>query len=202
MSAPTPTTSLARPEEVAPDQESALEPAKPAVGNGSVPFVAQLLAVLVIALGVVVGQHALVRWGWVGGPSWTRSTLSTLDKVQHDELQVLLTGILAIVLGVVLLLTALRRRPRRGLQVAARTGVDLRERDLARMSEALLSGAGAVTGARVRATRRVVRVRAASGASTEQNDAVRDDVQQRLEPLLSGLARRPRLKVTVQNRSQ
>ena len=202
MSAPAPATSLVRPGEVTPDQDAALEPAKPAVGNGSVPFVAQILALLLVVLGVVVGQHALVAWGWVGGPSWTRSTLSTLDDVQHDELQVLLTAVLAVVLGVVLLLTALRRRPRRGLQVAAHTGVDLRTRDLARMAQALLSGAGAVTGARVHATRRVVRVRAASGATAEQNDAVRDDVQQRLEPLLSGLARRPRLKVTIENRSQ
>lgn len=199
---PDATTELTRPEEVAPDEAAALSPAKPAVGNGSVPFVAQLLALLLVVLGVVVGQHALVRWGWVSGGSWTDSVVSYLDGVQHGSVWVLVIGVVAIVLGVVLLLTALRRRPRRGLQVAARTGVDLRAHDLSRMAEALLGGAGAVTDARVRATRRKVRVRATSGATDDLRAEVADDVRERLEPLLGGLARRPRLKVTVTDRSQ
>lgn len=193
---------LARPDEVVADGDAALSPAKPAVGTGATPLVAQLLALGLVVLGAVGVQEALVRWGWVTTRSWTSAVVDAGDGVEHSNVLVLVVGVVAVLLGLLLLVTALRRRPRRGVQVSATTNVDLRTRDLATMSRLLLSGPGAVTDPRVDAKRRTLKVRAVSGADDDQTGAVRDDVRERLQPLLSSLERPPRLKVTVKKRSE
>lgn len=195
------TGELAKPEAVEADQEAALAPAKPAVGTGATPLVAQLLALAIVVLGAVGIEEALVRWGWISTSSWTSAVVDAGDGIDHGNALVLVVGIVAILLGLLLLVVALRRRPRRGLQVAANTNVDLRSRDLETMSRLLLGGPGAVTDARVKASRRKVAVRVVSGADDDQVDAVRDDVRERLQPLLTSLERTPRLKVTVKKRS-
>lgn len=195
-------TELSRPEAVAADPADALSPAKPAVGTGASPLVAQLFALALVALGAVGVQEALVRWGWISSPSWTSAVLDALDGVEGSSALVLVVGVVAIVLGLLLLAVALRRRPRRGVQVGATTNVDLRTRDVESMARVLLDGPGAVTDARVRASRRRVVVKAVSGADDDQLGAVRDDVRERLRPLLAALEHTPRLKVSVKRRSQ
>ncbi|GGF50271.1 hypothetical protein GCM10011519_25300 [Marmoricola endophyticus] len=198
---PDDTADVARPDEAVPDAEAALSAAKPAVGTGAVPLVAQLVALALICLGAVGVQSALVVWGMVPGPAWTSVGIDAADRVRREDVWVLVAGIVAVVVGLLVLRVALHRRPRRGLPVAATTAVDLRPRDLVRLAENLLAGPGAVTGARAKASRRRLKVDVVSGATPDQRAAVAADVRERLEPLLLAMARRPRLRVKVRDAS-
>lgn len=194
----TPSTDLAP---VDPDASAALSSAKPAVGTGSSPFVAQLIALALICLGAVGIEEGLVRTGAITETSWTSSAVSTLDGIQHGDVWVLVTGIVAILVGLLLLVVVFRRRPRWGIALAAQTGVELRPTDLAKVAESLLAGAGAVTGSTVRATRRKVTARVSTGSTKDHDDEVREDVKHRLEPVLDALEHRPRLRVKIHNES-
>ncbi|GAA1923740.1 DUF6286 domain-containing protein [Nocardioides hwasunensis] len=193
------TARVAAPPAPAVSAEDALRAAKPPVGTGASPLFAQLIALAFIGLGVVGVQALLVSWGVVTGPAWISSTVEAGDGIAGDSVLVLLTGIVAVVLGLLLLPVVFRRRPRKGLALSAQTGVHLRPRDLAEVLESRLEGTDTLTDVRVKATRRRVRITADSVASKGQNSQVQDDIEARVGPALDALERKPRLAVAIRN---
>ncbi len=185
--------------ETRPAADDALRAAKPPVGVGASPLVAQLLALALVALGVVGVQALLSSTGATSQPSWIGTAVDAVDGTASDAPVVLVLGIAAVVLGLVVLPVALKRRPRKAIELDARTGVRLRTRDLSRLATAAVEDTDGVTGVRVKASRRRLRVVATSVAAKDRDAAVRADLERRLEPTLRALQRAPRVAVSVRN---
>lgn len=181
------------------ENTTVMRAARPPVGAGRSPWVAQLAALTMILLGVVGIQEALARTGIISQPPWIGEALTAVDGVRSDAPWIVVVAVLLVVAGLLLLPMALARRPRKALTLRAGTGVYLRTADLARIAESALQGTEAVTATSVRASRRSLLVVASTIAASDRNSAITQDVRSRLEPTLATLENAPRLKVSVQN---
>ncbi|RYI99195.1 MAG: hypothetical protein EON52_26450, partial [Actinomycetales bacterium] len=146
-----------------------LRAGKAPVGTGASPLVAQLFALALIALAAVAVQHLLVLTGTASGTSWLASTVESADGIAGDSPVVLIVGIVAAVLGILLLPIALKPRPRKGIALATTTGAHLRRQDLRRIVESAVEGTDAVTDVDVTVTRRRIRVTATSVATKDRD---------------------------------
>ncbi len=180
------------------DSQEPMTPARPPVGVGASPLVAQLLALLVVATGVVGVQEAVSRVGLVGGPSWVGSTASALDGLSPPPWLLLAAVVLAVV-GLLLLVVALKRRPRKSLTLQAQTGVYLRTGDLAKLVSERLDGLDAASDTSVDVSRRKIQVTVVSIAPQDHNQAVTSAIDERLAPCLAAIESPPRVKVTIKN---
>ncbi len=160
----------------------AMDAAKAPVGSGAISVVGPVLALLLTAAGVVAIREALVRSGLLAGPPWTEQTLRALDGLSAAAWMVPV-GAALILLGLWLLLTALRPRRRTAISVTSSTGVFLRLRDVARLAERAAEQVDGVLAARARATRRAVTVRVRSTGSCDVTEGVRSAVSKRLSAL-------------------
>lgn len=181
----------------------ALRPGKPPVGTGASPLVAQLVAVALVALGVVAVQHLLATLGAIEQASWAVTVLQSADGIDGSSGAVLAVAVVLVVVGLLLLPVALRPRPRRGLAVEARTGVDLRPRDLERVLHASLEGIDAVSGVDVDVRgRRKVRVKVTSVAGESRDAEITSTVRERVDPVLAALESTPRTDVSIRHDDQ
>ncbi|WP_051706148.1 DUF6286 domain-containing protein [Nocardioides aequoreus] len=175
----------------------AVAPAKPPVGVGATPLVAQLLALGLVALGVVGVQDLLARTGLIAQAPWTDTAVSQVDGLASDSVWVLVGGIVAALLGLVVLATALRRRPRKTLELDAQTGVRLRTRDLPRLLQGTVETVDGVTDVDVRASRRSVRVVATTVVRDERRREVATELEERIAPTLRAPHRAPRPRIKL-----
>jgi hypothetical protein len=97
------------------------------------------------------------------------------------------------VLGLWLVLTALRPRRRTAIALDARTGVFLRPRDVAELARNAARDVDGVTSAKVTAGRRKVAVVARATA----RDGVEQKITQAVTIRLQALTKAPRVRVTV-----
>lgn len=176
-----------------------LKAAKAPVGVGSAPLVAQLLALVLVVLGVVLVREALVLAGAVAGSAWTTSIIDSVDGTRLTDPLVLVAGIVLAVVGLLLLPVGLLRRPRRSVALEAQTGVYLRTKDLAKVAKSAVEGADAVTDVSVEASRRALKVRASTVAGKDRNDEIARDVRERLASSLEAVEHTPRARVSVRN---
>ena len=176
-----------------------LKAAKAPVGVGSAPLVAQLLALVLVVLGVVLVREALVLAGAVAGSAWTTSIIDSVDGTRLTDPLVLVAGIVLAVVGLLLLPVGLLRRPRRSVALEAQTGVYLRTKDLAKVAKSAVEGADAVTDVAVEASRRALKVRASTVAGKDRNDEIARDVRERLASSLEAVEHTPRARVSVRN---
>lgn len=170
--------------------------AKPPVGTGAAPAVGLLVALALVAVGAVGVQEALVRSGVLSQASWTSSALARLDGV-HVRDWMLPLFLVLVLLGLALLATALRRRPRTALTLEADTGVYLRTGDLARIARTALEGTSGITEVSCRASRRRLRVAVTTLATHDDGDHLATEVREHLDRVLAPLARAPRIVVDV-----
>lgn len=170
--------------------------AKPPVGSGSAPLVAQLVALGLVVLGALAVQDAVARWGLVSQDPALDAATGAADGLAADSPAVLVFGIASAVLGLLLLGVALRRS-RRTLEMRATTGVRVRTRDLPRLLRARLEIVDGVTGLDVRARRRRVRVVAATVVRSQRRDEVAATLRGHATEALAGLERPPRVRVRV-----
>ncbi len=175
-----------------------MTPARPPVGVGASPLVAQLLAFGLVAAGVVGVQEAVSRVGLVGGPSWVSSAASALDGRARPPWLLLAAVVLAVV-GLLLLAVALKRRPRKSLTLQARTGVYLRTGDLAKLVSERLDGLDAASDTAVDVSRRKIQVRVTSIAPQDHNETATSEIHERLAPCLAAIESPPRVKVAIKN---
>lgn len=181
--------------------DTAVAAAKPPVGVGASPLVAQLLALALVALGVVGVQDLLARTGALAQEPWLDTALSSVDGVAADSPWVLVGGIVAAVVGLLLLPIPFRRRPRKALELKAATGVRLRTQDLSKLVRGSLETVDGVTDVDVRTSGRTVRVTAATVVSDDRRSGVTRDLRKQLAPTLGALEKAPRPKIKLKEAS-
>ncbi len=161
------------------DESGPLAAAKAPVGVAPVAVTAIVVAVLFTALGVAAVRDALVTGGALTGSPWLVAAAGGLDGTTPAP-WLLVLGVLLLVVGLWLVLTSLRRRPRTGIALRARTGVFLRPRDVSRLASGAASDVDGVLDATASATVKkvVVQVTTTGDPGTEQQ--VRDAVTARL----------------------
>lgn len=176
-----------------PAAPSPLRPAKSPTGSGPVAVAGPVLAVLVGALGVVLLQDALVTVQG-SGSSWLTSATSSLVGVRPAGWMVP-AGIVVALVGLWLLVTALRRRTRDALALTSASGAYVTTGDVARRASAAARDVDGVLSARSTATRHRVRVTVTTTGHPSTGDEVRAGVTEALTVLV-----RP-LRVTVRAQS-
>lgn len=159
-----------------------MPPASQPTRSGPVGIVGPILAVLLIAAGVVLLRDALVTAGVLAGAAWIPAALGALDGVQAGPL-FLIGGIVAALLGLWLIVTALRPRVRSGLAVASRTGIFIGTGDVARLASAAAEDVGGVISASTVASRRRVSTTIRTTGGPGIAAAVREAVTDRLADL-------------------
>lgn len=181
-----------------PDPGSAMTAARAPVGVGATPLVATAMALLLIAVGVVGVQEALVRSGATTTSSWTSQTLSFLDGLEA-QLWMLPLFVLLALAGVLLLLLVFRRRPRKTLALKARTGVYLRTKDLGRILEEQLEGTQGVTDVDATASGSRLRIVVNTLEPKSTSKTVAERVRMRIAPTIDTLSKTPKVKIHVRN---
>lgn len=147
---------------------------------------AALLVVLLVAAAVVGIHDLLVHLGAVPGSSWTAAVLSSLDDQQRQSWFVP-AGIAVAVVGVLVVLAALRPRRRTHRQAVDDPTLWLRPVDLARTASAAALGTADVATATSTVRRQKVRTKVVSHPNAETDvvhDAVTAAVGAAVDPLI------------------
>ena len=168
-----------------------LSAAKTPVGPGIISLVGIILALLVIAVGVVAAQTALVAAGALTGSPWLTTAVTAVNGLSPAA-WMLPVGIVIALVGLWLVLTALRPRPRTGVALRATTGVFLRPRDIARLAAAAADDVDGVQDAHASATRTTVTVHI---TNTGANDTTAEAVKTAVAGRLSALSKPVRVSV-------
>ncbi len=171
---------------------AALAAPKTPVSPGGITVVGIVLAVLVVALGVVGLHDALVAANAAGGSSWSAAAVSAVDGTRRGPWLVPV-GALAVIVGLWLLVTALRPRPRTAIALRADTGVVLRPRDVAQLARSTAGDVDGVTSASASARRRRVSV----AVVATSDDGIRDAVAAAVAARFTALSTTPSVRVSV-----
>ncbi len=174
--------------------EKSLRQAKTPVGLGVQPVFGALWALLVVALGVVGVRDALVYAGLLSGSGWCEEAAAKLDGKSVEAWMVPAGAALAI-LGLALVVIALRRRPKRGIRVTATTGIYLSSRGIQRLAQAAAADVDGVDTTTVSATRRKIRVDATTFLS--QPEQAEEHIKEAVHSRLSALETAPTVRVRV-----
>ncbi|NIZ90377.1 DUF6286 domain-containing protein [Kineococcus rubinsiae] len=161
-------------------------------GSGPIGVIGPLLAVLLLALGALLLRDALVAAGAFQGRQWLPSAVDALDGFAPVR-WVIPAGIVVALIGLWLVITALRPRSRKTLPLASRSGVFLHTRDVARLASSAASAVDGVLSASSTATRKRVTVAVQATAETGLRESVTSAVTERLSALQSP----PRVNVTM-----
>jgi len=179
------------------DPESGASPVEPTAGRtptatpAAAPW-AVLLALVVLALGVVGIRDALVAAGAFGGSSWTKNTANAIDGLTARTWMIP-AGIGLAVLGLWWLLAALKPRKRTEISLSGTPGAWMRPGDLARLVQPTVENVEGVVSASTSATRRTVTVKATTTA--RDSAQVRTALTEAVGDRLAALGRAPRVKV-------
>jgi Family of unknown function (DUF6286) len=161
-----------------------------------------LLSVVAIGIGVVGIHDALVYWtrsgSWdlirVHGATWTGATIHWVESLTPQLWMTFVGAALALV-GIWLIVIALKPRRVRGVTVTSSTYMWVEHSGVGRLAVAAAAQVPGVRSARGSAGRRTVNVtvEAGSGDSQQLATSVRDAIAARLAPL----AKAPKITVSV-----
>lgn len=156
---------------------------------------AMLVAVVLLGLGAVLVNDALVTLGWVSGTAVSRPVLEALATGVDRSVVVVVAGVVLGLLGLWLLRRALARAPRTEVSLGEGTHAWVAPADLTRVATLVASDVDGVVSARARGGRRAVAVRvtAVDAAAPTVQGVVRGAV----EEALAGLDPAPRVSVRV-----
>jgi hypothetical protein len=160
----------------------AMPRARQETGSGRIGVVGLALAVLLTALGVVLVRDALISFDVLPGRAWLPATLDGLNGVTAEWWMVP-AGAGVALLGLWLVVTALRPRLRNTMPVTSATGVFLHTRDIARLAANAAGEVAGVLSATSAASRRTVTVTVRSTATAGIAEGVTEAVNLRLSPL-------------------
>ncbi len=160
----------------------AMDPARTPVGSGTISVVGIVLALLLTALGVVAVRDALVSGQVLDGTPWLAGAIAALDGLVPAGWAVPV-GLVLLILGVWMLVVAVRPRPRTSIAVQSQTGVFVRPRDVQRLAVTAAQHVDGVLTAKATASRRKVTVTATTTGDDGTGDRVRAAVNDRLTPL-------------------
>jgi len=163
-------------------QVKPLSAAKTPVGPGIISALGLLWSALLLGVGVVGVQAALVAAGVLNGTAWLTWVIQQVDGLAPAG-WMLPVGVVLVLFGLWLLLTALRPRPRTAVALTAATGVFLKPRDLSRLAVAAADQVDGVQDAKATASRSKVSMQIVSTGGGNVADEVRAAVTERLEAL-------------------
>lgn len=173
-------------------QTTPMQAATQKSGSGAIGVIGPILAVLLIAFGLLLLRDALVAAGAFGGNQWLPAATTGLREFS-PAWWLIPAGIVVALIGLWLIVTALRPRSRRTLPLTSRTGVFLHTRDIARLASGAAHDVDGVLDVSSAATRRKVSVSVRATSAPGVRDAVTAAVTQRLSALQSP----PRVAVRV-----
>ncbi|MDQ3158001.1 MAG: alkaline shock response membrane anchor protein AmaP [Actinomycetota bacterium] len=172
--------------------------AKQPVGTGASPAYAVLLAVVLIALGVVGVQEGFVRSNAIDTASWTRTAVTKANDLDPAD-WMLAVFIALIILGLLVLVSVFKPRKRTSLALNSDTGVYLRPKDLGRIIEHAATDVDGVTDVQTAASRRRLNITVTALTPSTLNAETIASINNVIEPDLAALQRRPRTKTTIKN---
>lgn len=175
-----------------PPTAEALKAAKTPVGPGAITFVGAVLSLLVIATGIMGLQTAASAAGLSKAQPWLSQLITGSDGLRPLG-WMLPVGVLLVLAGLWLIVTALRPRPKTAVALNAQTGVFMRPRDVARLVEHAADDVDGVAAVHARSTRSKVTLRVQSTGGPGVADAVKNAVTEQLE----ALKKTPRVAVKV-----
>lgn len=184
------TGETAPPEETAPVDQPAPadrhEQGRAPVATPAAAGIALVLALLLVAAGVVGIRDALVAAGVLDGSSFTAAAARSVDGAESRTWMVPV-GVALVLLGLWLVLRSLRPRRRTEIEVRSDVAVWLRPADVARLATFAAEDVSGVVKASSTATRRKVTVTVESTSTdpAQVSDAVRAEVETRLGQLAS-----------------
>jgi|GEM_PF-481384 len=183
-------------------------PAPDATRSGRVGWLGVVLAIVLVALGVLLVREALVAADVVTGEPWLAPAVDAADGIA-PSVAVSAAGVVVALLGVWLVTVAFGRRVRTRLPVRSAsddgsaggstgrpTGVTIGLGDVARLAASAAEDVNDVLTARASATRRTVTVTVTVLEGDDVDAAVRAAVTDRLAPLASPVAVKVASRVT------
>jgi hypothetical protein len=173
----------------------AMPAARQHTGAGRVGAVGPFLALALIAAGVVLLHDAVWRADGKPGRSWLLAFAHGLDGFT-PQWWLIPAGLAAALIGVWLIIAALRPRSRKTLAVTSATGVFLRTRDIARLASAAADDVDGVLTAHCVAGRRTVTATVSLTADSTDGLLVQQ-VQEAIARRLAALAAPPTVKIRV-----
>lgn len=179
-----------------PTTPAAMPAAHQQTGAGTIGAVGPVLALVLTGIGGVLLHDALAEADSRPGRTWLAAVVDGLDG-STAEWWMIPAGAAVALLGVWLIVTAVRPRSRKMLAVTSQTGVFLRTRDIARLAAAAADDVDGVLSAGSVAGRRAVTVTVES-----DRDGIADLVRETVEQRLSALVNPPKVKVRVRSHWQ
>jgi hypothetical protein len=165
-------------------------------GAGRIGVVGPVLAIVLTAVGVVLLHDAISEADNTPGRSWLAAIVEGLNGFTA-EWWLIPGGVAVALIGVWLIVTALRPRSRKALAVTSATGVFLHTRDIARLASAAAHDVDGVLSANSVASRRTVTVTVESDTA-----GVAGHVQGAVAQRLAALADPVKVKVRVRSHLQ
>lgn len=167
--------------------------AKDPRGFPGVVVLGAVWALLLIGLGVLAGHDTLVYTGALSGEPWIERMLTAVDGSEASYWLVI-AGAAAVLLGLALLVAAIRPRAHLGRQVRASTGVFLLDRGLRRLVSTAAADVDGVDSASASTGRRKLRVEV-RGLGVEEDHDLEGRVTAALDAKVAALQAPPPIHV-------
>lgn len=159
--------------------------AKVPTGAPAAVVVGFVLALVLVAVGFFAVWDVLIHTGALGGTPWLPRAARSVAGLKKTS-AMLLISILAVLVGIILLILALRRRSRPKLTLVADIPVFLDPRDAARIAAGAADDVDGVLEARATATRTKVNLSVrVTGEDQSIADAVTEEATRALTPVQS-----------------
>lgn len=173
---------------------------RPTLGAAPVPrrspgagYLGIVLAVLLLALGLLALYEGIVQAGWTDGAPPVLTEILQGPAVVGPHALTATVGVMLALLGLWLLWTALRPSGRTGFSLGGASGTWMTYGDLERIAVGTAEDCGGVLSARAHASRGRLAVQART-----TTDDVRNTIRSTLEERLSGMSKRPDVVVRVE----
>ncbi|MGI8578685.1 MAG: DUF6286 domain-containing protein [Nocardioidaceae bacterium] len=176
--------------------EATAVPGRTPVASPAAGPVGILIALVLIAVGVVGIRDALTAAGAFSGQLWTARAADTLDGLARADWMIP-AGVVAILIGLWWLFAALKPRRRTGLQLGDSGLVWIRPRDVARVASTAAEDVDGITSAHSSASRRGVNVSVETTATTASE--IERRVTETVAERLSAVDPSPKIKVNVRS---
>jgi hypothetical protein len=161
-------------------------------------YTGALLSLLLVAAGVVGIRDGLAAAGALNGSLWTTDAVNWIDGLRFAYWMPP-AGVLAVILGLVLVLVAVTPRRRTTSAISGCTSVVIGHRDVARIAASVTQTMPGVTDARATSTRRTVTVTA---RTTGQDPAtVKAAITAAVSEALGSLSQPPKIVVRTRTGS-